>query len=186
MYATFKTRAVFFAFIFLTILLAALFKLGIQYPLKSPLGTVCVLGAVVATLRLATDMTLYLPFLAPTFIPPSVLKQEQDPRDVGDSSTLSVPINGLPEDATVLIYWASDPSDKVSDHPKNAYGQFKNSGIVPIANGSALLRIWCPGRYRVPRFSGKDKEIPRHVHYRYGRSDGMFSAVQTKYVTCLA
>jgi hypothetical protein len=187
MYSEFKTRALFFAFVFATILLAALFKLGIQQPLKSPIGTLCVLAAVVASLRLATDKTLYLPFLAPTFIPPSVLKQEQDPRGTGDSSTLSIPITGLPEDATILIYWASDPSDAVADHPKTAYGQYQNSGIVPIMNGSAILRLWCPGRYKVPRsFPGGGKEIPRHVHYRYGRPDGMFSAVQTRYLTCLA
>lgn len=133
-----------------------------------------------------TNRDFFLPFLAPTFIP---FPRTEDENVTG--KIINVDLTNLPPNVNVL-YWASNPStpsNTILEDPKEAYKGFGSSGFVKTDNkGNVSFPILCPSSYKVNRKLPfmKSKVLESHVHYRYEDPSypGMFSSVQTKYVTC--
>jgi len=130
-----------------------------------------------------TKRDFYLPFLGPTYLP---FPQSKDEKLNG--KLVSVEINDLPPNATV-IYWAAKGSDEIIKDPKEAYKGFGSSGIIKAnEKGTISFQIICPASYtiksKIPFM--QNKTLKNHVHYRYEDplNPGMFSNVKTKYVTC--
>lgn len=112
----------------------------------------------------------YLPFLGHTVMP----KPMTEFTPTGDLKEKIV--ENLPANVKV-IYWASLPSDKVVDNPKDAYGEYTNQGVTKTdANGKAILKVLNPTSYKVP-LKGTLKP---HIHYRYWTSAGMASRLYTE------
>jgi hypothetical protein len=139
----------------------------------------------------ALDRDVYLPFLAETVIPPSVLAvtQRADKSKPSPEDVITV-INGLPP-KTLVVYWAAengDPRTRDLNIPsaKDAYGNYTNSGVVESdITGKAQVLLKCPQKYNVSRF-GITKTLDSHLHYRYmipGKK-GLLSKVSTHYFKC--
>ena len=130
-----------------------------------------------------TNRDFFLPFLAPTFIP---FPQTKDENITG--KIINVDLTDLPPNVNVL-YWGSNPSTNIFEDPKEAYKGFGSSGMVKSDDkGNVSFTILCPASYKVNRKLPfmQPKVLESHVHYRYEDPSypGMFSSVQTKYVTC--
>lgn len=119
----------------------------------------------------------YLPFLGPTVIP---IKQ----KEIADKK-IDVKLSGLSPNTTI-IYWGSNPSDKIYDEPIQAYSGYGNSGISKTnESGEVVVSINCPSEYNVSRF-GMKRKLSKHIHYRLelAKYPGIFSSVKTKYIEC--
>lgn len=75
----------------------------------------------------------------------------------GDKVSLDISGTGLPKDA-VLAYWAAEASDEVMS-AENAYGAFRNSGIVQCEESICRFHIHQPGRY-----TEDGKVFKSHIH----------------------
>lgn len=117
----------------------------------------------------------YLPFLGPTVLPSSLLKDLTDTK-MGDVH-VKVPIDA--PDATKVVYWAAVPSTKVLETPFEAYHDFRNMGVASVKNKEAIFHIECPASYKVP-FT----VLKPHVHYRLVYPNGLLGSVQTMFVNC--
>ena len=108
----------------------------------------------VSGLLLAIDITTWLPFLGKSILPSNLL-----PLQIPSQYDSFIKINTKPD--TKIAYWASDK--KYITDVKNAYGEYKNSGVV-LSNkeGEAILPIIKGEDYIVP----SNKLIKKHVHYR--------------------
>lgn len=142
----------------------------ISYPLY--LAIVVTIGLI--SLYLLRQRDVYLPFLGDTVIPTSLLKN-QIPSNTNVSKIVKVPPN------TKVVYWASEPSknkDKLI-HAKDAYGDYKNMGVV-VSNskGLATLKVRKPQSYHVTKMF-RNKILTPHIHYRYVKSSGMLSRIET-------
>lgn len=166
-------HAFFMISIILTVVFAAFQTFGAD-PFRSKWVRLVSVVALVGAVYIGTNRDLYMPFLGPTVVPPSLLKQGTPP-----DATVAVNINA-PATATHVMYWAATPSTMPSDDPMAAYAGFKNAGVVQVAAGKATLRVACPGSYKV----GWGRLLPRHVHYRFVFSNGVLSGVKTAAVTC--
>lgn len=127
--------------------------------------------AVVSIGWLVTSRTTWLPFLGPSAFPHGVLKPRIPPK-----ATRSVVIDA-PDDAHRVVFWAST---KESDNPYDAYGRYTNAGVTDVVDGKAVLRVRDPHPYTVGMM-GK-KTLQPHIHYRWIRSSGLLSDVQTIFV----
>ena len=117
----------------------------------------------------------YLPFLGPTVIP---IPEGPPPKNL-----INMTLHNLPKN-TRIIYWAANPSDKISEDPFNAYNSYENSGVGKTdSDGTIVMRLACPGKYKVGKFK---RLLKRHVHFRYEHPvyKGMFSKVFTTLVDC--
>jgi uncharacterized membrane protein YuzA (DUF378 family) len=117
----------------------------------------------------------YLPFLGPTIMPTGALNTV-----VPYGATQEVVIKTQP--GAKVVYWAAEPpTKKTIDTYKEAYGEYKNAGVV-IANasGDAALKIrGNPQEYIVP-WKGK---LSPHIHFRIVGEDGWMGRVQTYWLT---
>jgi len=115
----------------------------------------------------------FLPFLGQSLFPSSLLNVGQSAGNFDRELTLTAPTGS---DAELLAFWAADsPSDQKTPSAEEAYGDFQNSGVVPVINGKATIRFKEPGEYHV--LDGK-KHLESHVHYRWvGKS--LMSKVNT-------
>jgi hypothetical protein len=82
-----------------------------------------------------------------------------------------------------VVFWASEKSDEVHDHPLKAYAKWSNSGVTRTdSNGLAILRFRTPSQYKVPYKPGS-RPLRPHVHYRVcGERGGLLGRVETTYV----
>lgn len=85
-----------------------------------------------------------------------------------------------------VIYWSANPKkdnnkDYIYENPKDAYGNYNNSGVAIINNKKATLHIHCPNKYKVPVAGVLDK----HIHYRVAIVDNpILTDVRTTYIKC--
>ena len=134
-------------------------------------------------LWLAVRRNTYLPFLAPTVFPPSLVKEPGQPAtdhtdhtDHNVHATLKVDA----PDGTKVAYWAALPANGVQQTPRIAYEDFSNAGVALVSGGEADVSFFCPAKYVVPW----GKTLDRHIHYRVLHANGMMSGVKTTYVNC--
>jgi hypothetical protein len=121
----------------------------------------------------------YLPFLGPTVIPISDSKNEKS------GQLVEVSLSDMPPNTKVL-FWAANKSDATWPNPFDAYRGYNNSGLAKTNDqGNVTIKVNCPSDYNVSKF-GFDKNLAKHVHYRYEfpKYPGMFSSVKTKYINC--
>jgi hypothetical protein len=149
--------------------------------LRIALAIIGLLGLVVLFER-----DIYLPFLADTAIPTSLLPITK--HDQSEHDTI-ITIEKLPPKAKV-VYWAAEPKDPrgITIHgAKEAYGDYINAGVI-LSNeqGVAYIPIKCPQAYKVTHFYLFESILPPHIHYRYELpgTKGMLSEVFTIEVAC--
>ena len=136
-----------------------------------------VIGA--SALMLVADRNYYLPFLGVSVIPSPRLSSAVPMRN-----PIKVTINDLPPNVNVM-YWAALDTPSNSSNPWDAYGDYSNGGNSRTdESGSVTVQIECPSQYSVKQFGIIDKVLPKHLHYRFEISAGMWSQVMTKDVTC--
>ena len=141
----------------------------------SPILKVFALIAFFCVVYLGMHRNTYLPFLGPTVLPSSLLKDITDTKmgDVHVKVPLDVPDN------TKVVYWAATPSSKVLETPYEAYNDFSNMGVASVKNREATFHIECPASYKVP-FT----VLKPHVHYRIVYPNGLLGSVKTMFVNC--
>jgi len=142
----------------------------ISYPLY--LTIVVTIGAV--SFYLLRQRDVYLPFLGDTVIPTSLLKNQTPSK-----ATVSEVVNVTPN--TKVLYWASETSKNKDQlvHAKEAYGDYKNMGVATSdSKGNATLKVRQPQSYHVTKMFRK-KILTPHIHYRYVKSSGMLSRIET-------
>jgi len=143
--------------------------------MHSTIGTVLLACGLAGLVTVAFNRDSYLPFLGEAAFPPSVLAVAA-PSDAAFTVNVTVPVG-----ATHVVYWASESGAGVAPSPWDAYGNYKNAGVVVAGStGAATLAVRCPGQYRV-----RGNALPRHVHYRGVYPSGILGAVQTKEIECL-
>ena len=139
-----------------------------------PLYLVIVITIGLISLYLLRQRDVYLPFLGDTVIPTSLLKN-QIPSNATVTKVVKVP------PGTKVLYWASEPSKNQNKliHAKDAYGDYKNMGVV-VSNskGLATLKVRNPQKYQVKKLF-RTKILTPHIHYRYVKSSGMLSRIET-------
>jgi uncharacterized membrane protein YuzA (DUF378 family) len=125
----------------------------------------------ISAIILALDITTWLPFLGKSILPSNLL-----PLQIPSKPDTFIKINTSPN--TKIAYWASDK--KYITDVKNAYGEYKNSGIVlSDKDGIAILPIIKGEDYIVP----SNKIIKKHVHYRtLGGEYEMMGKIETVFV----
>jgi len=118
---------------------------------------------------------VFLPFLGDTAYPCDSL-EEHVPYNSTEKVFVKVPPNSY------VVYWASEPANeklKELPNPLIAYKNYENAGVVRSdINGNAVLQFRTPQKYVVPF----GKELQPHVHYRYCKSPGMLSRVETVFM----
>lgn len=137
-------------------------------------GTLTLIAGCIGSLHLLSSRDSYLPFLGDAVFPPAVLALKT-PSDAAFTATVPAPPG-----ASHVVYWASESAAGVAPAPGDAYGNFGNSGVVPVSSGIANLPLRCPMQYKV-----RGKTLPRHVHYRAIYPSGISGPVQSSNVTCL-
>ena len=145
----------------------------LHYPMLIRVVTLAIGGA---ALYFAFNRDYYLPFLGKCVIPVGEGKPQGELK--------SVQITGLPANTNV-IFWAAKSGSNVVPNPMDAYGDYSNSGIVKSdRNGVAVIQMVCPTAYYVSEIGIINKQLPKHVHYRYELPEyrGIFSRVMTKYL----
>jgi hypothetical protein len=142
------------------------------------LATTLVIVACIGAAMMAFDPVTYLPFLGESVLPTSVYKVGRTPKDANVS--VVIPVDD--KDALGIVYWAADSSVQAFSNPKDAYqsSNFDNAGVAKVQNGEAILRLRCPGLYKV-----WNRTLDRHVHYRIVSKDGLMSRVLTRPIVCL-
>jgi len=130
----------------------------------------------VYVIYLGSYRNTYLPFLGPTVLPASLLKDTVENPQANVHAKLFVDM----PDNTKVIYWAAQPSKVVFKTPFEAYNDFANVGIANIKNKQATLHVQCPSSYIVPG----GKQLTPHVHYRVVYPNGILGSVKTLFVQC--
>lgn len=129
------------------------------------------LAGAIAAVGLAAQRDFWLGFLGPAAFPAKVLA-ESVPRD----ATATVRVD-VPRGADTVVYWAAGADSATG--PRAAYASGTNAGVARAAQGKAVLRVRCPGRYAV-----LGRPLDAHVHYRVVASNGMLGPVRTARVEC--
>jgi hypothetical protein len=124
------------------------------------------------------DRDYYLPFLGDAVFPDGLLPPHTSPM----SANLQHTLKKLPPN-TKVIYWAAEPCEVtetcgIERMPWEAYTDYTNAGITTSnEKGEASIKIrGKPQSYNVPY---KSEVIMPHVHFRYRKSNGMYSKVYT-------
>jgi uncharacterized membrane protein YuzA (DUF378 family) len=126
----------------------------------------------VSALYLTFDRNVYLPFLGKTVFPSGLLQES-----VPSGADTKANVHTTPD--SVVVYWASEPSNEVVGDPYSAYEGYKNAGVtMSDSQGVAMLSVRSPSAYKV----GREKQLSRHIHYRTYLSKGMLGEVQTVYI----
>ena len=122
----------------------------------------------------------FLPFLGSTVYPLGLIPNEMYP----PKSNFTIELDFDYPNGSKVIYWSANPDknkDSIFENPKDAYGDYSNSGIAIINNNKATLHIHCPNKYKVPMKGVLDK----HIHYRIALVDSpILSDVRTTYIKC--
>lgn len=141
---------------------------------------ICV-SVFIAAIYIAVNRNTYLPFLGQTVIPPAIFSQELVPSGANVSYVLNVP---NVENGTYILYWGAQSSankDIIQPNPKEAYGDYSNTGLIKVKDNKAILYFNCPDKYNV----FNNHTIQRHIHYRIITPENcMISQVHTAYVNC--
>ena len=126
----------------------------------------------VAALSMAFFRDSYLPFLGPSVMPCSLLKEQ-----VPEHADVEVRVHVNP--GAKVLYWAAEPDNKDLEtiHTwKEAYLGFRNAGVaIADGNGNASLKVRKPQGYTVP-IKGK---LSPHIHYRQCAENGFIDRVET-------
>jgi hypothetical protein len=122
----------------------------------------------------------FLPFLGSTVYPLGLIPNEMYP----PKSNFTIELDFDYPNGSKVIYWSANAQkekDGIFENPKDAYGDYSNSGIAIINNKKAVLHIHCPNKYKVPMAGVLDK----HIHYRIAVPDSpIISDVRTTYIKC--
>lgn len=111
----------------------------------------------------------YLPFLGKAAYPCGSLV-EKIPQNADTGITIQVDPN------VNVIYWASEPNDRIQQNPWIAYQEYSNAGVVKSdERGFATLKVRNPSSYKIP--NGK-VNLP-HIHYRVCKYAGMVGRIET-------
>lgn len=146
---------------------------------KSIWTTILLVLITLSTIMNLFNRDYYLPFLGQTVMPPSPLSS-LTPQESAEAR--SIVVTGLPPN-TRVIFWGSQESKQSFENPIVAYGEYENTYVTKSdKHGIALAKLKCPGEYAVKKYGIFNKNIPRHVHYRYESPTykGLFSRVFTK------
>lgn len=127
---------------------------------------------------LAVNRNTYLPFLGPTVLPVSLLKESSSYG--GSKKELRVPVDIDAPENTVVIYWASMPNESIIQSPYEAYSKFENAGVTTVNNKKAFFEVDCPSSYKIP----SSRVLSPHIHYRIVYPNGIAGSVRTVYVDC--
>lgn len=168
-----------YLFLLVIVLLFALFQ-SIVVLMREPSWVMKGIAAIVlvTVIYLGSFRNTYLPFLGPTVLPQSLLKE---PGKVAKTGATHVTLFANVPDNTKVIYWAAKSSqDIIFEDPYVAYEDYTNAGVTLVKNKQANLIIDCPSSYKIP--SGKT--LSPHVHYRIVYPNGILGSVQTLYVKC--
>lgn len=137
---------------------------------KLGLYQIVAISAGVAAILLIFQKDFWLPFLGDTILPAELIPV----KDIKQEGGLTVQVDA-PRHSKV-IYWAAqsignlDTSTAIG--PKQAYGDFSNSGVVLADdNNKATLHVHTPRGYTVEKPTGK-LTLPRHIHYRIADPTG--------------
>jgi hypothetical protein len=121
-------------------------------------------------LLLAVRRTTWLPFLSRTVFPESLVPLKNPKK-----TDMIVKIKTKPN--RKVAYWAALPKPK-NTSVMEAYDDFSNAGVVMSNNkGVAELPILTGSDYLVPF----GKKIPRHVHYRIFKTNGIMGKIKTHF-----
>ena len=122
-------------------------------------------------LHLIFNRDSFLPFLGDAAFPCQALRN-RIPSKADTEVKVRVPPNSK------VVYWASNPSDKILN-VNHAYNNYENSGVTTAnSDGIAIIKVKSPSAYRVPR-TYINKKLDPHIHYRFCKTPGMLSNVQT-------
>lgn len=131
-----------------------------------------------AVIFVGSQRNTYLPFLGPTVLPGSLLKEPVT--EVKKDATQATLFIDAP-DNTKIVYWAAKPSEGVIfEDPYKAYNDYSNAGVTVVKNKQAAFVVDCPSSYKVP--SGYT--LKPHIHYRVVYPNGIMGQVQTLFVKC--
>jgi len=126
----------------------------------------------IAALALAFYRDTYLPFLGPTMMPCSLLKEQ-----VPENADFEVRIFVKP--GAKILYWASEPANKDLEtvhNWKEAYLGYRNAGVaIADKDGYVTLKVRKPQAYTVPVRG----ELSPHIHYRQCENNGFVGRVET-------
>lgn len=124
----------------------------------------------------------FLPFLGISFVPNNLIVEDKSPQGANIDYVLDM--KGY-ENGTRIIYWAANKTDKIVEDPFEAYKDYHNAGVAKVVNGKAVVKIYCPDKYKVNHFGVHTSLIDKHFHYRIVFKDtGMMSPVMTAKVNC--
>lgn len=121
----------------------------------------------------------FLPFLGDSVFPISLIPNAMTP----SQSNFSIDVDLPYPDGSKIIYWSANPNPqhKTYENPRDAYGDYKNSGIAIINNHKAILHLHCPDKYKIPTGIVLDK----HIHYRIIiPNNPIISGVKTIFIKC--
>ena len=149
--------------------------LGILYNLLRSYGYVkkydkMLNSILVIALLSVVGRDFFLPFLGDTVIPSGALSNST-PTNASVNVTVQVPPK------STVLYWAAEPeeSDTVQ-MPWTAYKGYSNAGVTQADDsGVATLSVRDPQAYKTPW----GKRLKPHVHYRFSKTQGMYSKVFT-------
>lgn len=168
-----------YLFLLVIVFLFALFQ-SIMVLMSNPSWAMKGIAAVilVTVIYLGSFRNTYLPFLGPTVLPQSLLKETSTVAKTG--ATQVTLFANVPDDTKVLYWAAKSSKDIIFENPYLAYDSYTNAGIAVVKNKQANLVIDCPSSYKVPT----GKTLSPHVHYRIVYPNGILGSVQTLYVNC--
>jgi len=130
------------------------------------------LAVAAAALSMAFFRDSYLPFLGPSVMPCSLLKEQ-----VPEHADAEVRVHVTP--GAKVLYWAAEPGTKDLEtmHTwKEAYLGFRNAGVaIADDKGNATLKVRKPQGYTVP----VKGQLSPHIHYRQCSENGFIDRVET-------
>jgi hypothetical protein len=128
----------------------------------------------------STFKETFLIFLGECAFPISLIPNYMNP----PNTNFSIDFDLNAPNGSKVIYWASiDNKDKnfVFNNPKDAYGNYENSGVAIVNNKKVSINIKCPNKYKVPSGS----VIDQHIHYRIVYPNNpILSDVKTLKIKC--
>jgi hypothetical protein len=142
---------------------------------------IIILIPLLCAIYLGLNRDTYLPFLGKCAFTPRVILNEIIPEGCYEYHNLK--LDNI-ENGTRVIYWGALKDTNVSDTnnvtPKNAYGNYSNSGIAIVKNNTAKLYFHCPMNYNVG-----SRKIDKHIHYRLCiPNNPILSKIYTEKIYC--
>lgn len=139
------------------------------------LSTIIYVLVGLSAIAIMFDRDTYLPFLGPTVVPCSVLKDRTPP-----GATREVRVTITP--GAKVLYWAAEPaSEKLKEINdwKKAYLEYDNAGVTTAnGDGVAVLKVREPQGYKVPIMGS----LKPHIHYRVCGEAGWMERIKTVFL----